>query len=108
MNDRRLGLAAFALLAGAVLLGAIVTGLIPVFASDTLEPPAAAEASWSEAEELILSGEVWQVAQLHSLEVTLYLSDGREIVTTEPSIDKVFQVIDDCGAPCSSVIRMTE
>ena len=108
MFNKRMGLAAVALLVGAVLLSAIVTGLIPVFATGTLEPPASTEVSWSEAEKLILSGEVWQVAQLHSLAVTLYLNDGREIVTIEPGIDNVLQVIDDCGAPCSDVLVMTE
>ena len=108
MFNKRLGLAALALVAGAGLLSAVYAGLIPVFASETLEPPASAEVSWSEAEKLILSGEVWQVAQLHSLAVTLYLNDGREIVTIEPGIDNVLQVIDDCGAPCSDVLVMTE
>ena len=111
MFNKRLGLAAVVLLAGAVLLSAIITGLIPVFATETGEPETStgpAKVAWPEAEATILTGEVWQVAQHHSLEVTLYLHDGREIVTTEPSIDKVFQVIGDCGAPCSDVVLMTE
>jgi inhibitor of cysteine peptidase len=63
---------------------------------------------WQEARELILSGRVEQVVQLHSLEVRLYLEDGRTLVTTEPSIDDVFDVVDECGEPCVDMILATE
>jgi len=64
--------------------------------------------SWEEAEALILSGQVEQVAQAHSLEVTLYLRDGRQLSTTEPKIDEVFDVIGRCGEPCADMILATE
>jgi hypothetical protein len=63
---------------------------------------------WEEARELILSGQVEQVVQLHSLEVRLTLKDGRELVTTEPNIDDVFGVVDECGEPCDDIIIATE
>lgn len=66
------------------------------------------EISWPEAVELINQGEVWQVAQTHSLEVTLYLDDGRTVLAMEPNIDEVFAVIERCGDPCSEIIMMTE
>lgn len=66
------------------------------------------DVSWAEAKELILAGEVEQVTQLHSLEVTLHMKDGRRLVTTEPAIDAVFDVVDACGEPCADVVLATE
>ena len=66
------------------------------------------ELSWTEAETLILSGDVWQIAQTHDLEVTLYLGDGQMITTMEPYLDAVFQVVADCGDPCKEIVMMTE
>ena len=63
---------------------------------------------WEEARELILSGQVEQVVQLHSLEVRLHLEDGRTLVTTEPSIDDVFDVVEECGEPCADMVLATE
>ncbi len=64
--------------------------------------------TWEGARELILSGQVTQVSQLHDLTVTLTLADGRLFETIEPDIDDVFDVIDECGDPCSDVIVATE
>lgn len=72
------------------------------------EPGEASRIEWGEARELILSGEVEQVVQLHSLEVRLTLKDGREFVTTEPAIDDVFDVVEECGEPCADIILATE
>jgi len=66
------------------------------------------EIEWEEARELILDGEVEQVTQLHSLEVRLVLEDGRRLVTTEPEIDAVFAVVDECGGPCADMELITE
>ena len=66
------------------------------------------DVSWEEAKELILAGEVEQVTQLHSLEVTLELKDGRRLVTTEPEIDAVFDIVDTCGEPCQDMVLATE
>ncbi len=66
------------------------------------------ELSWAEAETLILSGDVWQIAQTHDLEVTLYLGDGQIITTMEPYLDAVFQVVADCGDPCTQIVMVTE
>ena len=66
------------------------------------------DVSWEEARELILAGEVAQVAQLHSLEVTLELKDGRQVVTVEPEIDAVFDVVDECGEACEDIVLVTE
>jgi hypothetical protein len=64
--------------------------------------------SWPEAEQMILSGEVQQVAQTHALAVYLTLKDGREFVTKEPSIDEVFRVVERCGEKCAGIALATE
>jgi hypothetical protein len=48
------------------------------------------------------------VAQAHSLEVTLTLKDGRQLITTEPEIDAVFRVIEQCGERCADIQIATE
>lgn len=68
----------------------------------------AAMVTWEEAQNLILEGGVSQVTQLHDLTVILDLKDGTTVKTTEPAIDEVFKVIDQCGDPCSDIIRATE
>jgi hypothetical protein len=64
--------------------------------------------SWAEAEKMILSGDVQQVAQTHALAVYLTLKDGREFVTKEPSIDEVFRVVERCGEKCAGIALATE
>lgn len=63
---------------------------------------------WEQAEALILAGEVEAVFQTHSLEVTLTLNNGAQVQTTEPSIDLVFRVAQECGTPCADILLVTE
>jgi len=72
------------------------------------EPEDGGSIEWAHAEYLILNGMVKQVTQLHSLEVTLVLSDGRTVHTVEPVIDEVFRVIDRCGDLCIGIGRGTQ
>ena len=64
--------------------------------------------SWEEAIEILNSGEVVTVVQLHSLEVTLELSNGTRITTTEPQIDDIFDEVEKCGSPCRGIVLVTE
>lgn len=64
--------------------------------------------SWGQAMQIIMSGEVQQVFQTHSREVTLVLRDGTTLETTEPQIDEVFREIERCGELCSDVVKITE
>jgi hypothetical protein len=64
--------------------------------------------SWDEAQALILSGQVQQVVQLHSLEVQLTLKDGRQVTTTEPNLDDVIRLIDQCGDNCRGIAVASE
>jgi hypothetical protein len=70
--------------------------------------PASARVSWEEAKQLILDGQVRVVAQSHSLEVSPTLKDGRQLITTEPEIDAVFRVIEQCGEKCADIQVATE
>jgi hypothetical protein len=66
------------------------------------------EVSWETAQDLIMSGEVVEVFQAHSLGVELVLKDGQHLTTVEPQIDAVFEVIESCGAKCADVVIITE
>ena len=78
-------------------------------ASPTPTPnPFPGHVGWNTAVDIIHSGQVEMVVQLHSLDVTLILKDGTEIHKVEPTIDAVFQEIDKCGLPCSEIIMATE
>ena len=64
--------------------------------------------TWDAAVDLIKEGNVKQVFQTHSLDVTLDMKSGEQYKTTEPSIDDVFKVIDACGNPCKDMLLATE
>jgi hypothetical protein len=64
--------------------------------------------SWEDAQELIESGDVTAVTQLMSLEVRILLEDGSTVVTQQPAIDNVLEVIRECGQPCASIVFATE
>ena len=64
--------------------------------------------SWGEAMQIIMSGEVQQVVQTQSREVTLVLRDGTTLEATEPQIDEVFREIERCGELCSDIVKITE
>lgn len=66
------------------------------------------EIDWSIAQMRIMNGEVSGVVQTQSLQVMLTLEDGRTLVTTEPALDDVFKVLDQCGDPCKDVTRETK
>jgi heat shock protein HslJ len=63
---------------------------------------------WETAVSILNSGEVVEIFQTHSLDVTLTLADGRVIKTVEPAIDDIFTAVEDCGEPCSNVLLATE
>ncbi|WP_420640770.1 META domain-containing protein [Candidatus Leptofilum sp.] len=81
-------------------------GLLIFVASEA----AAAEevVDWETAVSILNSGDVVEIFQTHSLDVTLTLVDGRLIKTVEPAIDDIFTAVSDCGEPCSHIIMATE
>ena len=64
--------------------------------------------NWETAVEILNSGDVEMVVQLHSLDVTFTMKDGSEIQTVEPTIDAIFAEIEKCGQPCSQIAVATE
>ena len=66
------------------------------------------EVDWETAVEILNTGEVEMVTQLHSLDVTLTMKDGSEIHTVEPTIDAIFSEIEKCGEACSQIMMATE
>jgi inhibitor of cysteine peptidase len=104
--EERMSLDVYGLPAGTYTVD--VNGVTRTFtlAVDNAPPDEASETevSWNQAQLLILTGQVAQVTQLHSREVTLELRDGRRVVTMEPQLDDVFAVVDECGAPCADTI----
>ncbi len=63
--------------------------------------------SWPQAVEFIETCNVEMVIQAHSLDVTLKLKDGREVVAVEPKIDEVFSITEKARA-CRNIIIATE
>lgn len=70
--------------------------------------PYPSEVDWETAVEILNTGDVEMVTQLHSLDVTLTMKDGSEIHTVEPTIDAIFDEIEKCGEPCSQIMMATE
>jgi hypothetical protein len=66
------------------------------------------EVDWPTAIEIINSGQVTEVIQLHNLEVKLTLEEGIQIKTIEPVIDEIFIEIELCGDICSDIQLITE
>ncbi len=64
--------------------------------------------SWEEAKQLILNGKVEQAHELRDLTVALFLKDGTRRTTKEPKINAVFKFIDQCGKPCSDIMKAME
>ena len=83
--------------------------LVSACGGTQVEPtPYPSEVDWETAVEILNTGEVEMVAQLHSLEVFLTLKDGTEIRTVEPIIDAIFDEVEKCGQPCSQILLATE
>jgi len=70
--------------------------------------PLPEEVDWPTAVNLLRTGEVEQVFQLHNLTVTLYFKDGQQVKTIEPVIDAIFAEVETCGNPCSNILLATE
>lgn len=87
----------------------IIIAFIGVSCSPIPTPtPYPDEVDWETAVDIIHSGQVAMIVQLHSLDITLTMKDGSEIHTIEPYIDAVFQEVDKCGKLCSTIILATE
>ena len=66
------------------------------------------ETSWELAKEMILAGQVETLTQFHDLKVILELKDGSQFITTEPALDDIVKLVEQCGARCSETSIITE
>ena len=67
-----------------------------------------AQATWEQAQDVLLKGQVTKLVQTHDLKVYLTLKDGRTLVSVEPAIDEVIKVIEKCGENCKNIQIATE
>jgi hypothetical protein len=67
-----------------------------------------AQASWEQAQDLILKGQVTKLVQTHDLKVYLTLKDGRTLVATQQTIDDILKLVEICGDPCKDIKVATE
>jgi len=70
--------------------------------------PYPSKVEWETAVEILNTGNVEMVVQLHNLDITLTMKDGSEIHTVEPTIDAIFKEVQKCGEPCSQIMIATE
>ena len=66
------------------------------------------EINWEKATEMIFSGEIATIVQSHDQKVILEHTNGNQFITTEPQLDDVIQVVNQCGAKCSNIDVMSE
>jgi hypothetical protein len=64
--------------------------------------------SWEDAQNQILNGQVSKIIQHKDLTVTLTLKDGTVVTTTEPKLDDVIHLIEQCGDKCTDIDVSTE
>jgi hypothetical protein len=88
----------FALLLSLFLLSACA----PVLPTDGATVP------WDQAVELLRSGQVTMVVQLHSGDVSLTLDNGAVVHTVGPHMDAIFAEIQACGSPCADIVQAME
>ena len=64
--------------------------------------------SREEAEDNIRKWKYTSILQAHSLKVWLTSKDWTTFITTEPEIDEVSKIIEECGDPCKKISLATE
>lgn len=63
---------------------------------------------WSKIPDLLASGNVSEVRQLATLVIVVTLKDGKIVLTTAPTKDEIFTLLDQCGEKCNSIRRLSE
>ena len=96
------------LIVGWVMLASCGSLTEPEIAKDPTALPCDVEVSWEQAIDILHTGQVESVTQLHSLKVTFILENGCRIVTVEPHIDEIFKEIDKCEDSCGVTSFATE
>lgn len=63
---------------------------------------------WSDVDALLKSGQVAEVFQRFSLPIVITMKDGRIILVVSPAKDEIFKLLDQCGAQCNDIRRLSE
>jgi hypothetical protein len=71
-------------------------------------PVAGEEIAWEEVSVIISNGDVVEIFQASTLQVTIYLHDGKVLVTTEPEYNAILRLIEECGVDCYDIRKVTE
>jgi hypothetical protein len=71
-------------------------------------PAQGEQIDWAKVPEILTSGNVAEVFQAYSLQVTIKMKDGSGYVVTEPAKNEIFNLLDQCGETCSGVKRISE
>ena len=66
------------------------------------------EIAWSNVPALIASGEITEVFQAYSLQITLTAQDGKLYYTLSPAKNEIFKLLDQCGETCNQIRRVSE
>ena len=90
------------------LLSFIFLSLFLLAACSPALPTDGATVPWDQAVELLRSGHVTMVAELHSGDVQLTLDNGAVVHTVGPYLDAIFDEVQACGAPCADIVLAME
>lgn len=90
------------------LLSFIFLSLFLLAACSPALPADGAAIPWDQAVELLRSGHVTMVAELHSGDVQLTLDNGAVVHTVGPYSGAIFEEIQACGAPCAGIVQAME
>ena len=82
--------------------------LLALAACSPALPADGAAVPWDQAVELLRSGHVTMVAELHSGDVQLTLDNGAVVHTVGPYSGAIFEEIQACGAPCAGIVQAME
>lgn len=66
------------------------------------------ELAWSQVQALIESGDIAEVFQAYSLQITFTAKDGKMYYTVAPAKDEIFKLLDQCGEKCYEIRRKSE
>lgn len=90
------------------LIFAFLLSLFLLSACSPALPADGAAIPWDQAVELLRSGHVTMVAELHSGDVQLTLDNGAVVHTVGPYSGAIFEEIQACGAPCAGIVQAME
>lgn len=71
-------------------------------------PVAGEEVAWEDVKVIISNGDVVEIFQAYTLQVTIYLADGKVLITTEPEYNAILSLIEECGVDCYDIRKVTE